>query len=186
VKEAAALVCVDGRPRLPRRTDDGRLVGWARILPWRGDWKQHPGGLCTDATHPIILYGRRQTVKGAEKIRDSIFVCSVCKPQKPRDPVPRVYPPRPDFPEPTIREMTQRELLNVIHGRPRTPPWWPGAEPQAPASGDAAAMALWRREHAEWEKWVKHCQQARMRLVTFHLRLQGKGAPPESLRDFEL
>lgn len=177
MKEEAPLELVDATPR-ERRDEKGGAIWWARIRPARGVKLEH-GGLCQDPTHKLLIYGRVVQYKGQRRIRNSIYVCAVCKPQPAVAPGKRIYPKDgPRHEEPQIYPMTPEKLAAVLSGYRREAPWWPGPEPKLPANANVAQRAEYIRAHKDWERWSRQCWSARLSLATYHQRLaEGTDVP---------
>jgi hypothetical protein len=183
MKEAAPLECIDSTPG--ERRYEGKAIWWCRVMVKHGE-KLENGPLCTDSTHPMVIYGRRVQMKGEVKLRDQIFVCSVCKPQKRTEPPKRTYAPEMRFevPEPYLMSWDQLQRIVGVSAV-REPPWYPGPEPKPLENPTAEGMADYRREHRDWERWSRQCWSARCSLVS--LRQKADEQPQsQSLRDFEL
>ena len=178
-KEEAPLERL-GEPRA-RRDEEGKEIWWCRVMVPHGE-KLSNGPLCQDATHRMVQYGRRVVLKSEVKIRDAIWVCADCKPQRPAKPLPRVYPPRERHPEPVIREMGTTEFTRIINGHHREQPWYAGPEPKVE---DYASVAEWRAAHRTWEQWSRDCWSARMSQVSLHQRLASGDVPASTASDYE-
>lgn len=171
-KEEAELEVVDPSPRMPRRSDDGREIWFARQRPY-ADGKLKNAPLCLDATHRIVIYGRVTWLKGQKKVRDARYVCIDCKPRPPLAPVKVPYTPAERHPEPVVRPMAPQEIGAIVNGHNRVPPWWPGPEPKEPEAG--ATVAEWgafRVLHRDWVRWSRQCWQYRCQLVSLHQRIE--------------
>lgn len=178
-KETPPLECINPTPG--ERVYEGKAIWWCRVMVRHGE-KLENGALCTDSTHPMVIYGRRVVMKGETKIRDQIFVCAVCKPQKPTTPAKRTYEPTMRYEIPEPYRMAPDALRAIVNGSRREPPWWPGPEPKPLEHPTPEGASAYRQAHREWDRWSRACWQARMNLVALNLREER----PQSLRDFEL